>query len=220
MEKHSIVISDTTQSATFRQNPLLPETRGEMAVPLIVADKVVGVLDMQSREPGALNEEVLPAFEALAGQLAVAIQNANLLEEANEARAEVEKQARRLVRQSWNEYLDAVHTPEQIGFKFDQKEVIPLAGSNESRMSENAISSSISVTGESLGSLIVEMGDSSSKDQAVELVNSVARQMAQQIENLRLLESAERYRQKAESASRRLTHEGWKDYMETNAAKA
>jgi methyl-accepting chemotaxis protein len=214
VEKHSIVISNTAQSPTFRQNPLLPETRGEMAVPLIVADKVVGVLDMQSKEAGVLNHEVLPAFEALAGQLAVAIQNANLLEEANEARAEVEKQARRLVRQSWNEHLDAVHTPEQIGFKFDQKEVVPLVGPNESRVSENAISSSISVTGEPLGSLTVEMGDSSSQDQAVELVNIVAQQMAQQIENLRLLESAERYRQKAELAIRRTTLEGFRQYTE------
>jgi HAMP domain-containing protein len=76
VEKRSVVISDTSQSAAFRQNPLLPETRGEMAVPLIVANKVVGVLDMQSREPGVLSKEVLPAFEALAGQLAVAIPGA------------------------------------------------------------------------------------------------------------------------------------------------
>ena len=214
VEKHSVVISDTTQSATFRQNPLLPETRGEMAIPLIVADKVVGVLDMQSKEAGALNEEVLPAFEALAGQLAVAIQNANLLKENNEARAEVEKQARRLVRQSWNEYMDAVHTPEQIAFKFDQKEVVPLVGSSESKVSENAISSSISVTGERVGSLIVQMDDFSRKDRALELVNAVAQRMAQQIENLRLLENAERYRQKAESAVRRTTLEGWRQFME------
>ena len=214
VEKHSVVISDTTQSATFRQNPLLPETRGEMAVPLIVADKVVGVLDMQSREVGVLDEEFLPAFEALAGQLAVAIQNANLLNEANEARAEVEKQARRLVRQSWGEYMDAIHTPEQIGFTFNQKEVIPFAGSNESSVSENAIFSSISVAGEPLGSLTVNMGDSSDKDQAVELVSSVAQQMARQIENLRLLESAERYRQKAELAMNRTTLERWRQYTE------
>src|SRR5512138_1796230 len=212
-EKHAVVISDTTKSATFRQNLLLPKTRGEMAVPLIVADKVVGVLDMQSKEPGVLNEEVLPAFEALAGQLAVAIQNANLLKETNEARAEVEKQARRLVRESWNEYMDAVHTPEQIGFKFDQKEVVPLADSPESR-SANAISSSISVTSEMLGSLTVEIDDASRKDQAVELVNIVAQQMAQQIENLRLLENAERYRQKAELVVRRTTLQGWGQFME------
>jgi GAF domain-containing protein/HAMP domain-containing protein len=214
VEKRSVVISDTTQSATFRQNPLLPETRGEMAIPLIVADKVVGVLDMQSREADVLNEEILPAFEALAGQLAVAIQNANLLKENNEARAEVEKQARRLVRKSWNEYMDAIHTPEQIGFKFDQKDVVQLVDSNESKVSENAISSSISVTGEPVGSLTVQMDDFSRKEQALELINAVAQRMAQQIENLRLLENAERYRQKAESVVHRTTLEGWRQFME------
>ena len=84
VEKRSVVITDTAQSATFHPNPLLPDTRGEMAVPLIVADKVVGVLDMQSSHPDTLTEEVLPAFEALAGQLAVAIQNANLVAEAEQ----------------------------------------------------------------------------------------------------------------------------------------
>ena len=215
VEKNSVVIPDTTQSATFRQNPLLPETRGEMAVPLIVADKVVGVLDMQSREPGMLNEEVLPAFEALAGQLAVAIQNANLLKETNEARAEVEKQARRLVRQAWDEHLDAVHMPEQIGFKFDRKEIVPFIDSSESSISENAISSSISVSGEPLGSLTVQMDDSSRKYQAIELVKIISQQMAQQIENLRLIESAERYRQKAELAVRRTMLEGRQEFVES-----
>ena len=213
VEKNSVVIPDTTQSATFRQNPLLPETRGEMAVPLIVGDKVVGVLDMQSKEPGVLNDEILPAFEALAGQLAVAIQNANLLKETNEARAEVEKQVRRLARESWNEYLDAIHKPEEMGFVFGQNEVIPLVRTDDFQVSENALSAPISVTGEPLGSLRVKMDDSSSNDQALELVNVVARQMAQQIENLRLLESAERYRQKAELAVRRTTLEGWKQFM-------
>lgn len=214
VEKRSMVISDTTQSPTFHQNPLLPETRGEMAVPLIVADKVVGVLDMQSSEPGVLTTEVLPAFEALAGQLAVAIQNSNLLAEADEARAEVEKQARRLVRTGWNEHLDAIHKPENIGFVFNQSEVALLVDSDESQIIADgmAVSAPISVTGEPLGSLVVEIDDESHRDQTTELVNVVARQVAQQIENLRLLESAERYRYEAEEASRRITREGWKSY--------
>jgi GAF domain-containing protein/HAMP domain-containing protein len=214
IEKRSIVVSDTAQSAAFLQNPLLPETRGEMAIPLIVADKVLGVLDMQSRVPDLLNKEVLPAFEALAGLLAVAIQNASLLNEANEARTEVEKQARSLVRQNWDEHLDAVHTPEHLGFRFNQKEVVQLVGSYESEMSKNTISSSISVTGEPVGSLTVQMDDFSRKDQALELVNAVAQRMAQQIENLRLLENAERYRQKAESVVHLTTLEGWRQFMD------
>ena len=54
IEKKSVVISDTAASATFRPNPLLPDTRSEMAVPLLIGEKVVGVLDMQSEHAGVI----------------------------------------------------------------------------------------------------------------------------------------------------------------------
>lgn len=217
VEQCPVVIPDTALSATFRQNPLLPNTRGEVAVPLIVANKVVGVLDMQSSEPGVLNEEVLPAFEALAGQMAVAIQNANLLAETKQARTQVEAQARRLVREGWGEYLDAIHKPEQLGFVFDHNKVIPFADTVESQLPKDgkSISAPIAVTGESLGSLVVELNDETRHEQTSELVNLVAHQVAQQIENLRLLETAERFRVRAEQAARYLTREGWQEYFQT-----
>lgn len=215
IEKRSVAIPDTSKSATFRPNALLPETRGEMAVPLIVADKVVGVLDMQSSQPDVLTDEALPAFEALAGQLAVAIQNANLLAETEQARAQVEAQARRLVREGWNEHLDAIHKPEQIGYVFDHNAVIPLANMDESAWMEGAaaVSAPIAVTGEPLGSLVVELTDEERRGFTSELVDIVARQVAQQVENLRLLESAERYRLESERTARLQTIEGWKTYM-------
>jgi len=215
------VISDTAQSSNFRPNALLPKTRGEMAVPLIVADKVVGVLDMQSSESGMLSEEVLPAFEALAGQMAVAVKNANLLAETEQARAQVEAQARRLVREGWSEHLDAIHKPEQLGFVFDHNKVAPLAEMDETQLPEDgkSVSAPISVTGESLGSLVVELDNEARAEQTSELVNIVARQVAQQIENLRLLESAERYRYEAEEAARRQTIEGWQKYVESRTEK-
>lgn len=216
VERQSVVISDTAQSPTFRPNQLLPDTRSEMAVPLIVADRVVGVLDMQAGQPGLLTEEVLPAFEALAGQLAVAIQNANLLEETNQARAQVEAQARRLVREGWNEHLDAIHKPERIGFVFAHNQVTPLEEADKPNPDdEKAISAPISVTGETLGSLTVEIEDETRREQMGELVGIVARQVAQQVENLRLLESAERYRYEAERAARLQTIEGWQKYVAT-----
>jgi GAF domain-containing protein/HAMP domain-containing protein len=220
VEKRTVVISDAAESATFRPNPLLPDTRGEMAVPLIVGENVVGVLDMQSSQPGILNEEVLPAFEALAGQLAVAIQNANLVAEAQKARAEVEAQARRLVRTGWGEYLDALHKPEQIGFVFDQSEITPLEEIEEIQLPDDsrAYSAPISLTGEMLGSLVVEWGEEKQTEQAGELVNIVARQVAQHIENLRLLESAERYRYEAEQSARRQTREGWQEYIDNRTS--
>jgi GAF domain-containing protein len=63
--------------------------------------------------------------------------------------------------------------------------------------------------------------DDPKKDiKTTELLNSVARQVAQQIENLRLLESAQRYRSEAEQAARRTTREGWKEYMEAGSSES
>src|SRR6185503_1969421 len=135
-EKKSVVIADTTASGTFRPNPLLPNTRAEMAIPLLVGEKVVGVLDLQSEKANALSQELLPAFEALAGQLAIAIQNANLLAEAEQARAEVEAQARRLVRANWADYQDAIHKPEETGFVFEQNKVMRLTQTEPIQMTE------------------------------------------------------------------------------------
>lgn len=218
IEKKSIVIENTLKSITFKPNPLLPDTRSEMAVPLLVGDKVVGVLDMQSNQEEALNQDLLPAFEALAGQLAIAIQNATLLAETEQARAEVEAQARRLVRSNWLEYLDAIHKPERTGFVFEKNQVLPLDETEPPHiLEEKAVVAPISVTGEIIGSLAVELDDNSSPiARESGLVEEVARQVALHIESLRLLESAERYRAEAEEASRRLTREGWVNYMQTN----
>lgn len=211
VEKHAVVISDTTSSATFLPNPLLPETRSEMTIPLMVSEKVVGVLDLQSQEVGSLNQEILPAFEALAGQLAVAIENANLLAETEQARAEVEAQAQRLTRANWTEYLDAIHKPEEAGFVFEQNKIIPLT--QEVDLKEKALVQPITITGEPLGNLVIDMEGESPIVRTDELLSTVARQVAQQIENLRLLDSAERYRLEAEEASRRLTRDTWKTYV-------
>jgi|GEM_PF-2587369 len=219
VEKHSVVISDTAASTTFRPNPLLPDTRSEMAIPLLVGEKVVGVLDLQSRQANALNQDSLTGFEALAGQLAIAIQNANLLAETEQARAEVEAQARRLVRKNWEEHLDAIHQPEQTGFVFEGNKVIPLtdAAGIQPPTNGNSIQAPIAITGEPLGMLAVEMDAQTLTPQNTELVTIIARQVAQQIENLRLLESAERYRSEAEQAARRLTAEGWQEYVKSRS---
>ncbi len=215
-EKRSVVISDTTASTTFRPNPLLPETRSEMAVPLMIGEKVVGVLDLQSSKAGSLSQDILPAFEALAGQLAIAIQNANLLAEAEQAHTEMEKQARNLSRTNWKEYLDAIHEPEHTGFIFKGNQITPLENTDESlHLVEegNALSAPIAVSGEQLGTLVVELDAQNQSAQNTELVGIVARQVAQQIESLRLLGNAERYRFEAEQAARRTTIEGWKEYI-------
>jgi GAF domain-containing protein len=62
-------------------NPLLPETRSEMALPLISRGQVIGAMTIQSTQEAAFSQEDIAALQTLADQLANAIQNARLLEE-------------------------------------------------------------------------------------------------------------------------------------------
>src|SRR6185503_19087977 len=59
-------------------NPLLPETRAEMAVPMIVGNKVLGVFDVQSAHVDGFSKEDAAIYTTLASQVAVALQNARL----------------------------------------------------------------------------------------------------------------------------------------------
>ncbi len=61
-------------------NELLPETRSEMAVPLMVGDQILGVLDVQSDQAGYFAQEDINIMTALASQVAVALQNARRFE--------------------------------------------------------------------------------------------------------------------------------------------
>jgi PAS domain S-box-containing protein len=70
--------NDVDQVIFFVRNPLLPETLSEMCVPIKVEDQVLGVLDIQHTYPHRLTERQMHLMEAVADQLAVSLQKANL----------------------------------------------------------------------------------------------------------------------------------------------
>ena len=214
-ERRAIVVEDTETSLIHRSNPLLPETRSEVAVPLIAGERVVGVLDVQSSQPGALREGNLPAFEALAGQLAISIINAELFDQAEQARQQVEQQARILTRQGWDDFLDGIERPERLGFLFEEEDLQPLSESIDVALDGNTLVTGIKVTGEEVGSIQLESEQDWTKDDR-ELVDSVAEQVALRLESLRLLTQSQQYQQEAEEALRRLTREGWASYQEAS----
>ena len=221
-DKRAQIMTNSEESANFLANPLLPNTHSEISIPLMFGAQVLGVLDMQSDQPGALNETQLPAFNGLAAQLAIAIQNASLLAEVQQARSEVESQVRRLTERGWQEFLDAIERGQRVGFAFDQQRVVPLKANAlfESAI-ENALNVPITVTGEQIG--FIQLGDEPNRawtDRETEIVQATARQLAQHIENLRLLAQADRSRNEAEQAARRLTREGWDVYLQSRGEQA
>ncbi|NJN80012.1 MAG: GAF domain-containing protein [Anaerolineales bacterium] len=76
--KKGRIALDVGAEAVFFENPHLPKTRSEMALPLIVNDEAIGALTVQSTEEAAFHEEDIDALQTMADQLAVAIQNAKL----------------------------------------------------------------------------------------------------------------------------------------------
>ncbi|MFL7791866.1 MAG: methyl-accepting chemotaxis protein [Anaerolineae bacterium] len=78
------IVLDVGTDAVHFNNPLLSETRSEMALPLKLGGQVIGALDVQSREEGAFDEEDATVLQTMADQLAIAIENARLLQETRQ----------------------------------------------------------------------------------------------------------------------------------------
>ncbi|HLY28879.1 MAG TPA: GAF domain-containing protein, partial [Aggregatilineales bacterium] len=88
--RQGVIVNDVTQAPDFLPNPLLPDTQAEMAVPMVVADRLVGVLDVQADSVGRFTEADSQVMTTLAQQVAVAVENARtyVAEEANRRHAE------------------------------------------------------------------------------------------------------------------------------------
>ena len=74
-----VLANDVSLDERYRPAPMLAEqTQAELAVPLMFADTVLGVLDIQSDRSGAFDQEALFLFETLADSIAIALRNASL----------------------------------------------------------------------------------------------------------------------------------------------
>ncbi|MGH2593349.1 MAG: GAF domain-containing protein, partial [Anaerolineae bacterium] len=78
------------QEAVRFANPLLPDTRTEIALPLLAGDRVLGALDVQSTQEAAFDEASATMLQSMADQIAVALNNATSYAEAQAALAETE----------------------------------------------------------------------------------------------------------------------------------
>jgi GAF domain-containing protein len=79
-----LVVNDTSRDATYFANPLLPETRAEVAIPLKVGQRILGALDVQSTQPYSFGEEDVSVLRILADQMAIAVINSELFADTQE----------------------------------------------------------------------------------------------------------------------------------------
>ncbi|MCB0208913.1 MAG: PAS domain-containing protein [Anaerolineae bacterium] len=87
--RQAVIIDDVRKEPGFLPNPLLPNTRSEMTVPMIVGDKFLGVLDVQSDQVRHFTKDIAKIKITLASQIAVALQNAIQYQETQKALMEM-----------------------------------------------------------------------------------------------------------------------------------
>ena len=105
---------DVGSDATYFDNPDLPQTRSEMALPLNFRGESIGVLDVQSVKPGAFTESDANTLSILADQVAIAIENARLFGQTRQAREEIEVLYNQFLRTEWKTFLQH---EESVGYR-------------------------------------------------------------------------------------------------------
>jgi GAF domain-containing protein len=105
--KHGIarIALNVGEDATFFNNPDLPNTRSEMALPLIIGGRIIGALDIQSNIEAAFTDDDITTMQVLANQLAASLDNARLFSENVSALESVRKAYTEERRSGWNKLL-------------------------------------------------------------------------------------------------------------------
>lgn len=119
---------DVGEDAVFFNNPDLPFTRSEMALPLIAQGKLLGALDIQSEHAGAFTEEDIESLSGMANLIAVAFQNAELFAETQAALEATRRAYQEMSLQGWIELINRSQHPAYLSTPL--KKVTPVPQSN------------------------------------------------------------------------------------------
>jgi GAF domain-containing protein len=183
-QKKPRIAVDVGLDAVFFNNPDLPMTRSEIAIPLLSRDKVLGVLDIQSDKPQAFNIEDIDVLQTLADQIAVAIENARLLDESQAALAQLEALTAIRTRDAWSQKLQGrsrVFTYTPLGLRAEK--LSPPGG--------HTIAIPVTLRGQKIGTIsLARRGNANITKSDEELISEVASQTGLAIDNIRLLEEA------------------------------
>ena len=174
------IAHDVGLEAVRFNNPLLPDTRSEIALPLMVGGRVIGALDAQSTEPNAFDEENTETLLGMANQVAVALENARLYRDAQNALREIRAAQQAQLSTAWSEMSEI---EDKLEFTVGQEDYEPKDIGGQMRVP-------LSLRDQVIGEVSV-VGDENWTEDDRAWVAAVARQAAFAIENARLLEESQ-----------------------------
>ena len=208
---HSRIAHDVEADDVYLSHPLLPDARSEMALPLIVNKKVIGVLDLQSDQQEAFDNSSLRIMQTLADQIAVSIENARLVKRSQDALDELSHVYHAQVRDAWARQAEGALS----SYEYDGLNILPVnhelpQGALEQLQAGHAVAVEIDA-GEDvhspstlivplrlreqlIGMVGIEIDDPEYywSEEEIAIVENAAQQAVISLENARLLEEAQR----------------------------
>lgn len=176
--KQAQIAMDVGEAAIRFNNPLLPNTRSELALPLVVGDRVIGALDVQSIREADFKADDIATLQNLANQVAISIENARLFREMENALNELRQANRQYISSAWQEKL-------QTG-KLEYTVKSPVISETEETKD---VKVNLNLRDQPIGYIHIETNEEwSQEDQA--WVESLATQVAISLENARLVEDS------------------------------
>lgn len=179
---------DVGSDAVFFNNPDLPNTRSEIALPLRVETDIIGALDVQSTETNAFSEEDVNILSLLADQVSIAIQNARSYQQSREALEQAEITAAQMIEQQWNRFLSRQAVTQ---YHFDGVEA---RQSNHVDKQTHNLAIPLILRGAQIGTLKLSTTDPQRTwdEDEIAIAQATAERTALAIENARLLQEAQK----------------------------
>lgn len=184
------VALDVGVDAVFYNNPDLPDTRSEIALPLRVGEQIIGALDVQSAQPQAFNAEDLQTLTLLGDQISIAIENARLFDEARAALAQLQF----LVHGAGSGWQSITGEKAATGYRYIRGTVEPVLKSDTAGIrAGEVLEIPILLRGEKLGTLKIRRGEQAKwGDAELRMYQAIVDRLAFALENARLFSDARR----------------------------
>ena len=182
---------DVGQDAVYFNNPDLPETRSELALPLKSGSAILGALDLQSMQANAFTEDDVALLTILADQIAIAIQNALSLEQAQRALREAEFVSRQASGEVWKGYTETIQTR---GYRYDGIKSEAVNEASGSVRENGSLLVPVQLRGQTIGRLRLKSPDPSRQwtEDEVAMIEATAERVALALDGARLLEDAQK----------------------------
>jgi len=163
-------------------NPFLPATRSEMAIPILSRTSLLGALTIQSDLPNAFDENDIVIMRTIADSLAIALENARLFEQNQKDLDEIRALNRQFIQQTWKDVITSSGT---ISAEFANP---TQSGSKDLHL----IDIPIILRDQEIAHISLEIAEESITPQKMEMVEAIASQTALALESARLLEDTQR----------------------------